>query len=282
MISAKAVIVRDKMRLTISQTCRKVLFPLFLSGWMVSCSPLNPFSWAQTYLDIDKLNEVANQRTVNLQGIVVNVAPFLEGGAYQIQDKTGKVWVKTNGALPKKGDVISVKGEVAYEAIFIGPEKLGESYVIEITTPQPNETATSTNTKKPNTAATVTATPTPDETPPPINATKPNPETPITETVVTETVETKTTTPGSTAIEVVESAPETSPVESDVPASGAAALTQPPPATATKPSPAKAPTLPVANPQAPRPIANSTPTPTPSKSRPNLDDQFLPHKRLAK
>ena len=143
------------MRQTVSQLYRKVLLPLCLSGWMVSCSPLNPFGWAQGYLDIAKLDEVANQRAVNLQGIVVNVAPFLEGGAYQIQDKTGKVWVKTDGALPKKGAVVSVKGEVAFEAIFIGPEKLGESYVIELTTPRPESTATSTESGTGETVETV-------------------------------------------------------------------------------------------------------------------------------
>ncbi|WLT38366.1 hypothetical protein NON20_23480 [Synechocystis sp. B12] len=46
---------------------------------MVSCSPINPFGMAQEYLDIAKLEEISNQRTVNIQGIVVNVAPFLEG-----------------------------------------------------------------------------------------------------------------------------------------------------------------------------------------------------------
>ena len=285
MMSAKAVIVRDKMRRTVFQACRKILFPLFLSGWMVSCSPLNPFGWAQTYLDIDKLDEVANQRTVNLQGIVVNVAPFLEGGAYQIQDKTGKVWIKTDGELPKKGDVISVKGEVAYEAIFIGPEKLGESYVIEITAPQPTETATSTETDSTDVTAAVADPSSPDETPQ-TNAMESEPETTVTETTVIEAVDTETGSQGSTAIEVVESDTETIPAEADVPASGAAALIPSSPPTATEPSPAKSPqkatSLPITNPTAPRPIANPASTEAPSKPRPNLDDQFLPHKRLAK
>jgi len=279
MMGAKAVIVRDKMRPTVAQTCRKVLFPLFLSGWMVSCSPLNPSGWAQTYLDIAQLDQIANQRAVNLQGIVVNVAPFLEGGAYQIQDKTGKVWVKTDGALPRKGAVVSVRGEVAFEAIFIGPEKLGESYVIEGTTPRPASTASQTQSSP---ESETTAQTSGDRPPTATGETNQNPEITVIEAV--EATATATGNKTSNTIEVVESsstatvvAPET---EINAPTSGAAALTLPisPP---TQNSSAIQ-TLPIANPEAARPIAPPPSNETPAKPRLNVDDQFLPHKRLAK
>lgn len=295
MMGANAVIVRDIMRSTLSQLSRKVLLPLCLSGWMVSCSPLNPMGWAQDYLDIAKLNEISNQRTVNLQGIVVNVAPFLEGGAYQIQDKTGKVWIKTDGELPKKGAVVTVKGEVAYEAIFIGPEKLGESYVIEIGTPKPTETAA---TPDANSAAPADA-PSTDETaavtmPPESNsATTP-------ETTPVEAVDSNAATTGNAAIAVMESQPQTIAVEAPEetsetpektkdPDNGAAALTPTPQTSPSAPPkappkapapPAKTTSLPIANPKGTRPTGS--PTPAPAKSRVTVDDQFLPHKRLTK
>ncbi|MEB3226748.1 MAG: hypothetical protein VKJ27_00050 [Synechocystis sp.] len=260
------------MRQSLAQFSRKVLLPLGLSGWMVSCSPLNPWGWAQDYLDIAKLNEISNQRTVNLQGIVVNVAPFLEGGAYQIQDKTGKVWVKTDGELPKKGTVVTIKGEVAYEAIFIGPEKLGESYIIEITAPQPQETAASTGTPS--------AVPRDQSPSAPGNAT-------VTESPVIEAVDTTTEATGTTAIAVVDSQPPETPasegnsvetvetVDTDTPDNGAAALMP-----TTPDNPPQATNLSVTNPTAERPIV--TPPSPPVKPRLSVDDQFLPHKRLAK
>ncbi|MEB3161234.1 MAG: hypothetical protein VKL20_07220 [Synechocystis sp.] len=269
------------MQQTISQLYRKVLLPLCLSGWMVSCSPLNPFGWAQGYLDIAQLDEIANQRAVNLQGIVVNVAPFLEGGAYQIQDKTGKVWVRTDGALPKKGEIVTVKGEVAFEAIFIGPEKLGESYVIEMTTPRPTETATSTETDA-STATAVADQSSPTDNSQVTSTPKPTPETltpetPTPETTAIEAVDTNSETARSGVIEVVDVEVN----EGDVkdPTSGAAALM---PSSDPIPPAPQSTNLPIANPTAPRPIAKPPSTEPPSKPRLNLDDQFLPHKRLAK
>jgi hypothetical protein len=241
---------------------------------MVSCSPLNPFGWAQGYLDIAKLDEIANQRAVNLQGIVVNVAPFLEGGAYQIQDKTGKVWVRTDGALPKKGEVVSVKGEVAFEAIFIGPEKLGESYVIEMTTPRPTETAESSTPTSPSADAVA------DQSPPVENSQAPSPPQPTPAVTVIEAVDPNPETTGNGVIEVVnvEEVEKNEDTE-NLPASGAAALM---PSPSPAPPPQKTTNLPIANPTANRPIATPIATETPTTPRVNLDDQFLPHKRLAK
>lgn len=236
MVSTKALITEVIMTAKLSPIGRKIFLPLFLGVWMVSCSPINPTGWAQDYLDIAKLEEISNQRTVNIQGIVVNVAPFLEGGAYQVQDQTGKVWVKTDGPLPKKGTVLSVRAEVAYEPIFIGPEKLGESYLLQITKPQPESTASGDNdaSSPPEATATVQASP--------------------------ENTEAVTPDPGQT-IEVVTT--ETNPGTPDNAASGATAIS-------------------VTNPEAPRPIAKPAPSSTPPKVRPNLDDQFLPHKRHTK
>ena len=240
---------------------------------MVSCSPLSHLGFAQNYLDIAKLEEVTNQRTVSLQGIVVNVAPFIEGGAYQIQDKTGSVWIKTDRPLPRKGDIVAVKGEVAFEAIFIGPEKLGESYIIEIT--QPTVTTTDDSTAAEETTLGATNSPTPPE-----NEANSAPDTPTSvETNPPETSEENGNPQnGAIAVEAVDSgtppetvevstpktpseAPETEAEANDPPASGTAAdLASTSDSTTTA-------------------LTAEIP---PKPERPNVDDQFLPHKRLAK
>jgi hypothetical protein len=85
------------------------------------------------------------------------------------------------------------------------------------------------------------------------------------------------TVTSNSAIEVVEV--EENEGNGEVPASGAAALMP-----SSNPAP-PAPTvtnLPIANPNASRPIAKPPAANPPSKPRLNLDDQFLPHKRLTK
>ncbi|MBE9176189.1 hypothetical protein IQ225_14345 [Synechocystis salina LEGE 06155] len=267
MVVEKLLIVRATMTAKLSWVGRKLFFPLFLSGWMVSCSPLNPFGLAQEYLDIAKLEEISNQRTVNVQGIVVNVAPFLEGGAYQIQDKTGRVWVKTDRQLPRKGTVLSIRGEVAFEPIFIGPEKLGESYLVETTAPNPQATAS-------NGGDNSGATP---EQPP--TASVPSTNTiEVTEEATATEEEEQNSNSETTAVETETVAAETvAPAETSPPSDSAANLM--PPASANNNS---ATAIPVANPEAPRPIADAVTAQPPAQTRPNFDDQFLPHKRLRK
>ncbi|WP_228025790.1 hypothetical protein [Synechocystis salina] len=261
------------MTAKLSWVGRKLFFPLFLSGWMVSCSPLNPFGLAQEYLDIAKLEEISNQRTVNVQGIVVNVAPFLEGGAYQIQDKTGRVWVKTDRQLPRKGTVLSIRGEVAFEPIFIGPEKLGESYLVETTAPNPQATAS-------NDGDNSSATP---EQLPTASAPSTNTIEVIEETTATEQEEqngiTETTAVTEEVVETETVTTETVAPAETSPSPDSAANLMPP---ASNNSNNSSTAIPVANPEAPRPIADAATAQPPSQARPNFDDQFLPHKRLRK
>ena len=112
---------------------RKKAIPFLISGLIISCSPLNPLGLASgEYTAIAELGKIANQSNVTLKGIVVNIAPFLAGGAYQLQDATGTVWVRTDKPLPPKGSSLAVKGELKYEAIFVGKQQLGESYLLEL------------------------------------------------------------------------------------------------------------------------------------------------------
>src|ERR1044072_8468196 len=49
---------------------------------------------------------------VKLSGSVVDSYSFVGNGAYQIEDKTGKLWVVSNRGVPRKGASVSVKGTV--------------------------------------------------------------------------------------------------------------------------------------------------------------------------
>lgn len=51
-------------------------------------------------------------REVQLSGSVVDSYSFVGNGAYQIEDKTGKLWVVSNRGVPRKGAQVSVKGTV--------------------------------------------------------------------------------------------------------------------------------------------------------------------------
>ncbi|HIK32163.1 MAG TPA: hypothetical protein IGS17_12585 [Oscillatoriales cyanobacterium M59_W2019_021] len=69
--------------------------------------------------------------SVNVKGTVTQQAPFLESGAYQIQDKTGKIWVMRDLPLPNPGDLLTIKAIVRSESIPIGQQDFGEVYLEE-------------------------------------------------------------------------------------------------------------------------------------------------------
>lgn len=79
----------------------------------------------------DITRESATGQTLYLRGTVVTIAPFLEGGAYQLQDETGAIWVRTDSELPEMGATVLIKGEIAYESVNMGDLDFGEVYVIE-------------------------------------------------------------------------------------------------------------------------------------------------------
>ncbi len=51
-------------------------------------------------------------KEVKLSGAVVDSYSFIGNGAYQIEDKTGKLWVVSNRGVPRKGAQVSVTGTV--------------------------------------------------------------------------------------------------------------------------------------------------------------------------
>mgnify|MGYP003581455134 CR=1 FL=1 len=51
-------------------------------------------------------------REVKLSGSVVDSYSLVGNGAYQIDDSTGKLWIVSNGGVPRKGARVSVTGRV--------------------------------------------------------------------------------------------------------------------------------------------------------------------------
>ncbi|NEO87042.1 MAG: hypothetical protein F6J87_22700 [Spirulina sp. SIO3F2] len=72
--------------------------------------------------------------TMQISGTVVQQAPFLEGGAYALQDQTGLAWVFTEMALPELNSQVTVEGVVRREVVFWGDRTHSEhtAYLQEI------------------------------------------------------------------------------------------------------------------------------------------------------
>ena len=249
-----------------------------ISGLIISCSPLNPLGLASgEYTAIAELGKISNQSNVTLKGIVVNVAPFLEGGAYQLQDATGTVWIRTDKPLPPKGSSLAVKGELQYEAIFVGKQQLGESYLLELSQ-EPQSSLSSTE-------------PSPASTPPSKDAILPSDRPPtVSKPPLLLPIQAETPPPNPIpASPTVETSPlpvkdpvVTPPVQAETPKPTPSiqpiAVPSPSPSSPPKNKPEQ---NKVINPVVPSP-SQTTPTKPKTPTKINVDDQFLPHKRLQK
>jgi len=111
---------------------------LLFGGGLVSCSnvPLlgSPNGMGSAYtVDVTAISEIQStqntQEVVYLQGQVINQAPFLNSGAYQLEDTTGKIWVVSNQELPNVGDQVVIGGQVQFQSIPIGGQEMGEVYL---------------------------------------------------------------------------------------------------------------------------------------------------------
>lgn len=51
-------------------------------------------------------------KTVKLQGSVVDSYSLLNNGAYQIDDSTGRLWIVSNVGVPRRGARVTVRGRV--------------------------------------------------------------------------------------------------------------------------------------------------------------------------
>ncbi|MEB3309625.1 MAG: hypothetical protein VKJ02_05285 [Snowella sp.] len=245
------------------QKCRQTILPLLISGLIISCSPLNPLGLAsQEYTAITELNKIAHKSPIQVKGVVVNIAPFLEGGAYQLQDATGSVWVKTDKPLPPKGVSLSVKGELQYEGIAVGQQQLGETYILEIS-------------QEPQSSVVTRESVTPEKPPQPTVLSSPSEASNLPLPSPTPTIAPSSVTSVTPSLPEATSAVPT-PAPSVTPIADPPVSAQPLTVNPTEP---KQTAIPVTAPDD-KPKTSQPKVQPPAKL--NLDDRFLPHKSLSK
>lgn len=97
-----------------------------LSMGLVSCSRFTTVQAVQKQPHRHWFN-----RTVHLQGTVVDRAPLIDALVYQLQDDTGKIWVLTTHPQLDTGERVQIKGDVRFESIVIAGQEWGDVYIEE-------------------------------------------------------------------------------------------------------------------------------------------------------
>ena len=113
---------------------------------LVSCNPWSVLSQQEetpkselttrnaSFSAIASLPETNSGSEVYIQGKVLQKAPFVDGGAYKIQDSTGEIWVLTNNLLPETGIDILIKGQLEFHDLRLGSSDFGEFFITEAQT----------------------------------------------------------------------------------------------------------------------------------------------------
>lgn len=70
-------------------------------------------------------------KLVKIDGKVTQIVPLVDSFAYQIEDKTGKIWVVTENQPPQMDQQIVVNGVLQYQKIDIGEQDFGDFYILE-------------------------------------------------------------------------------------------------------------------------------------------------------
>lgn len=85
--------------------------------------------------DTEAIATIEQRKAGNIakfRGDVTEIAPFLKGGAYLLQDDSGEIWVIAAAELPEVGEQLKVEGEIVYAKIAIAEQEFGEVYLNEI------------------------------------------------------------------------------------------------------------------------------------------------------
>jgi hypothetical protein len=117
---------------------RLKIFPLALLSLVVTslfgCNQFSPLGLAMP--EVTPIAELKyppkGSPTVKIKGKVADRAPFLESGAYLLQDGTGTVWVRTLQTPPAEGKELFIEGKVEYQSIPLQQQELGGLYVKEV------------------------------------------------------------------------------------------------------------------------------------------------------
>ncbi|QDZ41453.1 DNA-binding protein [Euhalothece natronophila Z-M001] len=96
---------------------------------MAGCDPsIEVNSIAQLSTQTDRL-----EQSVLVEGVVRDRAPFLNNGAYQLQDESGTIWILTNNPLPDSGEAVTIEGKIKVKSIVLNNQEDQEVYLEEET-----------------------------------------------------------------------------------------------------------------------------------------------------
>lgn len=100
------------------------VFPLLLVG-LTGCNAIGTQA-------IHRLTPKSAGKIISVRGEAIATAPFLDRGAYQLENKNGQIWVMSDRTLPAIGTMIQVRGRVEYQSISLDGREFGEIYLQEI------------------------------------------------------------------------------------------------------------------------------------------------------
>lgn len=80
---------------------------------------------------IQSLTADQRSETVHVKGTVVQQAPLLTGGLYQLQDDSGTIWVLSAEAAPTAAATVNVVGTLEVEAIAVEGIDISDVYLRE-------------------------------------------------------------------------------------------------------------------------------------------------------
>ena len=103
---------------------KSFVFPLLLVG-LTGCN----FFGTEA---IDRLTPESAGKIISVRGKAIARVPFLDRGAYQLENKNGQIWVTSNQSLPAIGAIVKVRGRVEYQSIPLDGREFGEIYLQEI------------------------------------------------------------------------------------------------------------------------------------------------------
>ncbi|MEA5467315.1 hypothetical protein [Spirulina sp. 06S082] len=103
---------------------KSFVFPLLLLG-LTGCNFVGTNQ-------IDRLTPQSAGKIISVSGEAIAQAPFLDRGAYQLENKRGQIWVMSDQTLPAIGAIVKVRGRVEYKSIPLDGQEFGEIYLQEL------------------------------------------------------------------------------------------------------------------------------------------------------
>jgi hypothetical protein len=83
------------------------------------------------WIDAQPSRELVNT-TVQMEGVVGDRAPLLDGQLYELSDDTGSIWVLAPDNMMETGDRVVIQGEIRYESILISGQDFSDVYLQQL------------------------------------------------------------------------------------------------------------------------------------------------------